>query len=184
MTIRISVLSVMPRIEAQSWLPKPWVIAAVLVGAALVVVMVGFAAYLRKSATNADSQQFKELISETSLMGGNAKYAQAAQLWLAYASQTPSKSHREAAYVSAATFYLSNHQYAQAITMCKRAQGVEGITYTEATAAALAYRSSGDSSQAIYYYREAIKLVPPDEMDRTGEISLYQQAIQELQAKS
>jgi hypothetical protein len=44
--------------------------------------------------------------------------------------------------------------------------------------------SLGNKPKAIYYYQQAIRLIPPKLSDRGAEIMSFNQAIQELQSPS
>jgi tetratricopeptide (TPR) repeat protein len=155
-----------------------WFMATGIVGILLLTVGLGY--WFWRYSLNDDNSEFQTKISLDNQLTAQSKYVPAAQLWINYAQQTPSKDHKTAAYVNAATDLINAKQYDDAITMCKYAEKVSGVTYVESTAAALAYRGAGDKQQAIHYYHEAIRLVPASQPDREAQIALYEQSIKTL----
>jgi tetratricopeptide (TPR) repeat protein len=139
-----------------------------------------------KQATpvNADDKIYANMQTSSKLLSASQHYDQAASDWISYAAMTPSKTHEANAFLNAAALYMSNAQYSKAVTMCQKAQAINGITFNEADEAANAYMLLGNKPEAIYYYRQTIKLMPADISDREAEIMSFEQAIQELQATS
>jgi tetratricopeptide (TPR) repeat protein len=101
-----------------------------------------------------------------------------------YANNSPNRVHKSDAYLYAASIYMGEQNYAQALSMCKKAQAANGITYTEAQEAGTAAQKLGENSVAIFYYKAAIKLIPPSFASPQTQKDTYNQAIQQLQSKS
>ena len=172
-----------------SWLSKRAVLPVAVV---LVIVVGGFGWWLiahnHKPAlttdTTADNLTYNTLINEQNLLSANANYDQAASDWIAYAATTPSKAHKESAYINAADLYMSNSQYTQAVNLCKKYEALAGVTFEEAELAARAYTALGNKQEAIHYYQEAIRLLPASLSNPAAEKASFQGAIQELQGGS
>jgi tetratricopeptide (TPR) repeat protein len=135
------------------------------------------------AAANADNKQFQNLESITAQEQVLGHDDQAANLWISYSTTTPSKTHKETALLDAAALYMSNGQYSKAISMCKKSETVDGVTFDEAELAANAYFDLKDNQAAIHYYQEAIRLIPPTLADGAAEKTSFQQAIKELRAR-
>lgn len=162
---------------------------------ALLLVVVGGAVYahsvavanhnkqLQRDQIVADNRQFASLTNISNSLSAENQFSQAVNLWTTYASQTPSRVHRGLAYVDAANIYITEYKYSQAYDLCKKAEAADGITYYEAGAAGVAAQGMGNKSSAIYYYREAIKLIPSSLSDPDTQKSIYSQAIQSLGGK-
>lgn len=114
----------------------------------------------------------------------NGNFSKAANSWISYAAQTTNRSQKGEAYVNAAANYLSEHQYASAFQMCKKAELIDGVTYGEAQEAAAAAQGLGDNTVAIGYYQKAIQLIPRSMYGPETQKKIFELDIQELQSKS
>lgn len=155
----------------------------------LLVIIVGASGFAwwhdhnRKIVPKADTQEYNTLLDEQNVLSADSEYGQAANLWVSYATTTPSRAHKESAFLNAAALYMSDQQYNQVVGMCKKAESVDGVTYQESEIAANAYMSLGDKQDAIHYYQEAIRLIPASSSDRVADQASFKSIIQELQAK-
>jgi tetratricopeptide (TPR) repeat protein len=147
------------------------------------MVALGGGFVFRRQLVSNDNRDYQTQLSLDNQLTAQSSYVKAAQLWVDYAGRTSNSGHKVSAYVNAAIDLTNAHQYADAITMCKRAEKVNGVTFNEAGAAAEAYRDSGDKAQAIHYYRAAIKLAPARQSDHGAAVALYQQSLQNLESK-
>jgi tetratricopeptide (TPR) repeat protein len=137
--------------------------------------------YITTEHKNVAYQQFSALQSTSSQLSSKRQYDQAARLWIAYVPKAPTKMIANTAYVNAAALYVSNAQYVLAITMCNKAEALDGVTLDEASAAATAYQMLGNKTKAINNYETEKRLLPPNAFNRNVEIVEINQAITELQ---
>lgn len=131
--------------------------------------------------TKLDDTNFSYLKVETRSLGLKSQYDQAAKDWSNYAMNTTNSSHKNTAYINAANAYINEHQYANALSMCKKAEAIKGVTYDEAQMAAIAARNLGDKKTAIYYYQQALRLVPDSLSDPKTQKYVFSLDIKQLQ---
>jgi tetratricopeptide (TPR) repeat protein len=145
------------------------------------VTAVGIGIWVYRQKIEADNQEFNTLLAEQQQLMAYSKFDQAASLWTSYAAKSPNRSHRGMAYLNAGALYITNRQFTQAATMVQKAEAADGITFNEAEEASTVYLQLGNKPEAIHYYQEAIRLIPPSE-DKTADIAGFKEAIKELQA--
>jgi tetratricopeptide (TPR) repeat protein len=148
---------------------------------AVAAVVAGVLWYAHWQAIKSDNQEFANLQAVARNASGGQGSDDLAVLWTHYAARTPSKIHRNAAYLYAAAIYVTNSEYSQAAKMCELAEKSGGVTFQEAEVAATAYYNLGDKAKAIHYYKLAASLVPANLSDRQGEIDSFNKTITSLQ---
>jgi tetratricopeptide (TPR) repeat protein len=169
----------MPKVERQ--LIRARMVVPIAVAILLIAGSTAFyVLYTRSSSVNSDNEEYAFLLNQQNTWTAQSKFNTGATAWQTYAVKTPSKSHRNAAYINAATLYLGAGENQDAVAMCQKAEQTLGVTYTEASAAAIAYMLLGNKAQAIHYYKEDIRLIPPNTTDKSAEVASYNQAVQEL----
>lgn len=140
--------------------------------------------YEHQSALAADNSRYVTAQKLATLDSEHGAFNQAAAVWTAYASNATNRAHKNSAYLSAGAFYINSHEYLKTISMCKKSEALEGVSFDEAEMVANAYFSLGDTSDAIHYYREAIRLVPASDSERGAEIASFNHAIAILESSN
>jgi tetratricopeptide (TPR) repeat protein len=161
-----------------------WLFYLVALGAVLAVgALIGVTWYTwYHSMIAVDNREFISVTRIARDDNANNDFTGAATVWNDYANTTPSKTHKNAAYVNAAAQYISGGEFNKAIQECKMSEAIAGVTFEEAEVAATANAAAGNKTDAIKYYEDAIRLIPNAISDRTAEITTYNQAIKQLQS--
>jgi cytochrome c-type biogenesis protein CcmH/NrfG len=154
-------------------------VALIILGC-IIVIAAGTYVYLHDSATTADNQTFKVDAAETQNLSSQEKFAQVARLWINYANQTPSKSHRAAAWQFAGAAYINNSQFSLSLAAYKRAIAITGLNYDEANGAATAAARLGNAQEAVYYFKQASRLIPASMPYPADQRALFNEEIQEV----
>lgn len=141
---------------------------------------------LKESARQAAAQQhenqvYNSLKISEKTVRANGQYSNAADAWIAFASQkSTDNSYRAKALQNAAMLYLSGGDMKRAIDAFKKAASVTGLTYIEAMGIATAAQRNGDKVTAIYYFQQALRLMPRDMTNYNGKKKLITDDISKL----
>lgn len=132
---------------------------------------------------NRASQDFSNTQAATEQLESTNEFAKAADQWTALAQRVHINKYRVHALQNAAADYITAGDFKAALNSYHNAIAITGITYDEATGAALADEKLGQKSEAIAYYKQAITLMPKDLPAAAFQKALFEQAITRLQSQ-
>lgn len=168
----------MPQVRAKrNYKPSSRQVVLVFFISIILVLVVGFGYVLGNMRARQSDDEFQTQTDLDNQLTAQSKYAMAAKQWGDYANRSPGGGHQATAYVNAAIDFINARQYDDAISSCKKAETLQGVTFEEATVAAQAYSGAGDKPTAISYYRKAIQLVPAGQTGRDFQIGIINQDI-------
>jgi tetratricopeptide (TPR) repeat protein len=175
----------MPQIEFQP-APKhhPWIISGVSILILGLICTYILLIRVHGNGVQTDDNAYNGVVTRENLLASESKFGQGANLWMSYAASSPSKAHKNAAYINAASLYLNNNQNQDALNACQQAEKVSGVTYDEAEDAATAAQNLGQNSLAIHYYQKAITLIPASNSEPVTQKNIFNLDIHQLQGKT
>lgn len=170
-----------------SYWPKRMTVGLIVVG---IVIVAGLAAWeihhrseennkaaQAANAARLDSEQYNSLQTQMNSYAAAGQFAQAASMWVSYAQKTPSSAHKKLAWEQAGSMYMSASNFTQALQAYKTAATISKLNYTEAYGAATAAMRLKDKSEAIYYLKQSLLLMPANTLDAGSQRALFNQEL-------
>jgi tetratricopeptide (TPR) repeat protein len=127
-----------------------------------------------------DNQRLASLEKQSNMDATVEQSKSTASAWKAYATETPSQSHKKLALENAGAIDMSIGDFTQAVVEYKAASTIQGLSYTDAYALAQADMRLGQNTNAIYYLQQSLRLMPSNMVDTGSQRALFNQDIASL----